>query len=68
MKTRTVPIEEIESCPTKRLDAEHYIPIHKIWECRHGRKLRTKGAVVEAWLDGKITTEAFLLAMQHVKQ
>lgn len=67
MKWRSVPVEEIESCPTKRLDAEHYIPLHRIWECRHGRKLRTKGAVVEAWLDDKITTEELLLAMQYVK-
>ena len=64
---RIVPLSEVESCPTHRLDPEHYIPVHRTWECRHGTRLRTKGAVVEAWLNGEITTEQFLLAMKHVK-
>jgi len=64
---RIVPFSEIGSCPAHRLDPEHYIPVHRTWECRHGTKLRTKGAVVKAWLDGEITTAQFLLAMKYVK-
>ena len=40
---RIVPISEVASCPTHRLDPEHYMPVHRTWECRHGTKLRTKG-------------------------
>jgi len=64
---RIVPFSEISSCPTHRLDPEHYTPVHRTWECKHGTRLRTKGAVVNAWLDGEITTEQFLLAMKYVK-
>lgn len=67
METRIVPIKEIESCPNLRLDAEHYIPIHRTWECKHATKLRTKASLVRAWLDGKITSEEFVLAMRYVK-
>lgn len=64
---RAVPISEITSCPSKRLDPEHYLPNHRIWECKHGNKLRTKGALVRAWLNDKITTDQFLLAMRYVR-
>jgi len=64
---RIVPFSEAASCPTRRLDPEHYMPVHRKWECRHGTRLRTKGAVVRAWLDGEITTEQFLLAAKYVR-
>jgi len=65
MQYRLVPISEIDSCPEKRLDAGHYIPVHRIWECMHGNKLRKRGNVVKAWLDGKITSEELGLAMRY---
>jgi len=66
-EVRVVPFEEVRSCPALRLDAKHYIPIHRTWECKYGSSLRSKGKLVKAWLDGKITTEDFLLAMKYVK-
>jgi len=67
LQFRAVPISEITTCPTKRLDPEHYLPTHRTWECKQADKLRTKGALVKAWLTDKITTEQFLLAMKYVK-
>jgi hypothetical protein len=64
---RAVPLSEIASCPSRRLDPEHYLPTHRTWECEHADKLRTKGALVRAWLNDKITTDQFLLAMNYVK-
>jgi hypothetical protein len=64
---RIVPFSEIGCCLAHRLDPEHYMPIHRTWECRHGTKLRTKGTLVRAWLDGEITTAEFQLAMKYVK-
>jgi len=66
MQIRIVSNKEIEECPALRLDAEHYIPLHKTWECEHGAKLRIKGALVTAFLLGKITSEQLKLAMQYV--
>lgn len=65
MSFRMVPISEIDSCPAQRLDAGHYIPVHKTWECKHGSKFRKRGNVVKAWLDGKITTEELMLAIKY---
>jgi hypothetical protein len=67
LQLRAVLISEVNSCPCKRLDPEHYLPIHRTWECIYASKLRTKGSIVRAWLDSKITTDQFLLATQYVK-
>jgi hypothetical protein len=63
---RTVSLFEINACPCKRLDPAHYVPIHRTWECNHKDKQRTKGAIVNAWLENKINSEQFLLAYQQV--
>lgn len=68
LQLRTVSLLEINSCPYKRLDPEHYLPIHRIWECKHQNKLRTKQAIINAWLEGKISSKQFLLAYQVTQQ
>jgi len=55
-------LTEVVGCPAMRLDAEHYIPRHRRWECRHGNKLRSKASLVRAWLDEKISSEDLLEA------
>ena len=62
--TRIVRFSEIASCPSFRLDPSHYIPGHKDWECRKGDRLRSRGALVKAWLDGEIGSEDLLEAMK----
>jgi len=61
---RIVPFREIAECPALRLDAEHYIPRHRRWECMHGTRLRSKASLVRAWLDGRISSEDLLEAMK----
>ena len=61
---RIVPFREIAECPALRLDAEHYIPRHRRWECMYGTKLRSKASLVRAWLDGKISSEDLLEAIR----
>jgi len=61
---RIVSAKEQASCPAYRLDAEHWIPIHRTWECKHG-SLRTRGAIMKAWIMGKITTNQLKLAMKY---
>jgi len=62
--TRIVRLSEVKSCPTLRLDPSHYIPKHKTWECRRGDRLRSKGRLVKAWLDGEISSEDLLEAIR----
>ena len=62
--TRIVRLKEVKSCPTLRLDPSHYIPRHRRWECRKGDRLRSKGAMIRAWLDGEITSEELLEAIR----
>ena len=45
-----------------RLNAEHYILRHRRWECRRGNRLRSRGALVKAWLDDEISSEDLLKA------
>ena len=61
---RIVPFREIAECPALRLDAEHYIPRHRRWECMYGTRLRSKARLVKAWLDGKISSEDLLEAIR----
>jgi len=61
---RIVPFREIMECLALRLDAEHYIPRHRRWECMYGTRLRSKASLVRAWLDGKISSEDLLEAMK----
>ena len=62
--TRIVRLSEIANCPAMRLDPSHYIPRHRRWECRKGDRLRSRGALVKAWLDGEITSEDLLEAIR----
>jgi len=62
--TRLVRLSEVKSCPSLRLDPSHYIPRHRRWECRHGTRLRSKGALVRAWLEGEISSEELLEAIR----
>ena len=61
---RIVPFREIAECPAMRLDAEHYIPRHRRWECMYGTRLRSKASFVRAWLDGEISSEDLLEAIR----
>jgi len=61
--TRIVRLREVKSCPTLRLDPSHYIPKHKTWECKKGDRLRSRGRLVKAWLDGEISSEELLEAI-----
>ena len=62
--TRIVRLSEVRSCPTLRLDPSHYIPEHKTWECKKGDRLRSRGKLVKAWLDGEISSEELLEAIR----
>ena len=62
--TRIVGFSEIASCPSFRLDPSHYIPRHRRWECRKEDRLRSRGAMVRAWLDGEISSEELLEAIR----
>jgi len=64
--TRVVRLSEIAGCPALRLDPQHYIPRHRRWECRKADRLRAKGALVRAWLDGEISSGELLEAMKVV--
>ena len=64
---RSVSIEELTGCPGKRLDAEHWIPIHRTWECRLG-SIREKGELISAWINGEVSTEEFMKAMPYVTE
>ena len=62
--TRIVRLSEIAGCPAMRLDPRHYIPRHRRWECKKGNRLRSRGALVKAWLDGEVSSEELLEAMK----
>jgi len=62
--TRIVRLSEVKSCPTLRLDPSHYIPKHKEWECRKGDRLRSRGKLVRAWLNGEISSDDLLEAIR----
>lgn len=51
MKDRIVSSKEIAECPGKRLDAQHYIPVHKKDQCdrptRFYVRCKTCGDVVQ---------------------
>ncbi len=64
MRSRVIRFQEMAGCPALRLDPEHYIPKHRAWECLKGGRLRSRGAMVRAWLDGEITSEEMLEAME----
>ena len=63
MEVGVARFKEIEKCG--RLDAEHYIPVHRTWECKHGTSLRTRGQIVRAFLDGTISVEEFKEAVKY---
>lgn len=65
---RIVSLAEINSCSCKRLDPQHYLPIHRTWECKHKTKLRTKKAIVNTWLNGELGSDQFLLSCQTTTQ
>jgi len=54
---RIVSFSEIAGCPALRLDPDHYIPRHRVWECRKMDKPKRRGALVEAWLNGEVGSE-----------
>jgi len=62
--TRIVRLSEVKSCPSLRLDSSHYIPRHRKWECGHGTRLRSRGAMIKTWLDGEISSEELLEAIR----
>ena len=62
--TRIVRLSEIANCPALRLDPSHYIPKHREWECKKGDRLRSRGAMINAWLDGEISSEDLLEAIR----
>ena len=64
--TKVVRLKEIADCPSLRLDPSHYIPRHRKWECRKRSRLRSRGGLVRAWLDGEISSEDLLEAMKIV--
>lgn len=71
-QTRIVPYAEIEACPAHRLDAEHYIPMHRTYEhrfkqfSRESVLARSKEGLLELWLDEKISGDDFVMAMECV--
>ena len=62
--TRIVRLREVKDCPTLRLDPSHYIPRHRRWECRKGDRLRSRGAMIKAWLDDEVSSEELLEAIR----
>jgi len=61
---RIVRLKEVKSCLTLRLDPSHYIPKHREWECKKGDRLRSRGRLVKAWLNGEISSEELLEAIR----
>ena len=41
LEVRLVPFKEISECPQLRLDAQHYIPRHKAYECSEAWKCQS---------------------------
>jgi hypothetical protein len=64
---RAVPFSEVSECG--RLDAGHYLPVHRTWE-HYGRLARMAGwlvtpnDVLKAWLAGELPEEEFLKAVK----
>jgi len=54
---RIVSFSGIAGCPALRLDPSHYIPRHRVWECKEVDKPKRRGALLEAWLKGEIGSE-----------
>jgi len=54
---RIVRFSEMAGCPAFRLDPSHHIPRHKVWECKEVDKSKRRGALLEAWLNGEISSE-----------
>jgi len=61
---RIVRLKEVKSYSSLRLDPSHYIPKHRRWECRKGDRLRRRGALIKAWLDGEINSQDLLEAIR----
>jgi len=41
-------------------DPSHYTPGHRIWEYKEVDKSKRRGALVEAWLKGEVSSEELL--------
>jgi len=41
-------------------DPSHYTPRHRVWECKEVDKSKRRGALVEAWLKGEVSSEELL--------
>jgi len=41
-------------------DPSHYTPGHRIWEYKEVDKPRRRGALLEAWLKGEVSSEELL--------
>ena len=61
---RIIPLKEIASCQVMRLDPKHYIPRHRRRGCKKGNRLRSREALVKAWLNGEISSEELLEAVK----
>lgn len=58
---RIVPFSEVERCPALRLDAEHYPPIHRIWECKgEGHPMESKAFLVRIEFDPEKLTKEYV--------
>jgi len=50
----------VAGCPGLRPDPGHHDPGHRIWECKEADKSRRRGALLEAWLNGEVSSGELL--------
>lgn len=59
---RAVPFSEAASCG--RLDAHHFIPVHRTWEHYSPKPNLSAGDVVILWMEGKLPEVEMRKAME----
>ena len=50
----------VAGCPGLRPDPGHHGPGHRIWGCKEADKSRRRGALLEAWLNGDVSSGQLL--------
>ena len=57
--TRIVGLS-VAGCPGLRPDPGHHGLGHRIWGCKEADKSRRRGALLEAWLNGEVSSGELL--------
>ncbi|MDG6933244.1 MAG: hypothetical protein JRN68_00955 [Nitrososphaerota archaeon] len=64
-----IPFFEIADCSTRRLDAGHYMPVHRTWEHYFPNKaakslIPTRSDIMSAWIAGFLPESELLKAIK----